>query len=87
MIHITYSNGFRKSYLRLPNFIQDKFKERLKLFIVSPNHILLKKHRLHGIYENFFSINVTGDYRAIFKQISDSMVEFRNIGTHSQLYK
>ncbi len=87
MVKVTYSNGFKKSLVKLPRFIQERFYERIRLFTINPQDALLNKHKLHGAYRDFFSINITGNYRAIFKSTFDNTVEFRHIGTHSQLYK
>lgn len=42
-------------------------------------------HKLQGYYEGCRSINVTGDYRAIFVEEVDS-IKFLRIGTHVELY-
>lgn len=67
--------------------IREKFIERFLMFKQNPTNPLLNKHLLHGEYSDCYSINVTGNYRAIFRYLSPVDVEFIRIGTHSQLYK
>jgi addiction module RelE/StbE family toxin len=85
MIDIFYHKTFQKKYQKIPKFIQEAFKERLRLFLERPNHPLLRNHDVHKAYPGCRSVNVSGDYRAIFKQ-EGNIVKFVNIDTHSQLY-
>ena len=82
---IRYSRRFKKQFQKLPKFVQDKFKERLELYLKEPNHPLLRNHRLAGKYNQHRSINITGDYRLIFIRRSDTL-DLEYIGTHSELY-
>jgi len=56
------------------------------MFLTSPSHPLLNNHPLHAPFEGSRSINVTGDYRAIFKYLEPDLVIFTRIGTHHQLF-
>lgn len=50
---------------------------------------ILKNHKLHGKYDECRLIDVTGDYRIIFRELSNDMyelIELIKIWTHSQLY-
>lgn len=87
MLQVTQSKQFERDYKKLPLHIQQKFDTRLYLFLSNPMNPLLNKHCLHGKYKKYFSINITGDYRAIFSYLSENQIEFQRIGTHSQLYK
>ncbi len=62
------------------------FKERLEIFIEDPFDPRLRNHPLKGKLKGYRSINITGDWRALFKEVEDG-VYFVIIGTHSQLYK
>jgi len=45
---------------------------------------------LHGQWSDFYSINITSDWRAIFHWLDDGKmewIEFVEIGTHSQIYE
>ena len=75
-----------KTIKKLPKKVRSAFRERLSKLLENPSDTILGIHKLHGEYEGCFSINVTGDVRAIF-EAEVSVVRFINIGTHSQLYK
>lgn len=82
-----YSRRFRKMYRKLPIKVRKKFKERRDLFLSDLTHSLLNNHPLGGEYVGCFSINVTGDYRAIYYWMQDGVMQFIAIGTHSDLYE
>lgn len=78
---------FRKEFAKLRASEQRAFAERLKLFIFEPHHPQLHTHRLKGSFAGYWSINVNGDLRAVYKQVERDLVVFIRIGSHSQLYK
>jgi addiction module RelE/StbE family toxin len=80
------NRAFDRKYLKLNQKIQAKFKERKLLFSREPNCRILNIHKLSGKYEGMWSINITGDYRAIFDKVNEYTVIFINIGTHSELF-
>ena len=82
---VIFHKSFYKDYGKLPNKIQDKFWIRLELFKEDKNNKILNNHSVDKAFAGCRSINVTGDYRAIFKEDGD-VVHFVNIGTHSELY-
>ena len=87
---ISYHKIFVKDYKKINFKIRDKFKDRLRLFIDNPFAKELNNHKLNWKYNWLRSINITWDYRAIFKEYPNwtyEFVEFLNIWTHSQLYK
>jgi len=73
-------------FAKLPKHVREQYKERRDLFLNEPFHPLLKNHFLHEPYTGCRSINVTGDYRAIFYHESESAVRFIAIGTHHELF-
>lgn len=83
---IQYTNKFKKQYQKLPKKFQSQFDARLKLFVVEPTNPRLRVHPLKGKYSGYWSMNISGDLRAIFLRKGDEMVIFALIGTHSQLY-
>lgn len=85
-MEIQYHRIFYKKFKKLPMKVQDEFKERLVLFINNKFDKRLNNHLVDFAYMGCRSINVTGDYRAIFRDEGD-VVTFINIGTHSQLYQ
>jgi addiction module RelE/StbE family toxin len=87
---IDYSKKFLKQLKKSPIEIKIAFRKRLELFIENPFHPQLNNHALAGKFSGYRSINVTGDWRAIFSEYEDKdtpIVIFEIIGTHSQLYK
>jgi len=84
-MRIEYSRKFEKAFNKAPVYIQDTFKERLLLFVNNPFSPILRNHALSGSLNHFRSINITGDWRAIFEELTDR-VTFSDLGTHSQLY-
>jgi len=76
---------FVKRLRRTPLKIQSKFRARLKIFIENPTQPILNNHSVEKVFTGCRSINITGDYRAIFK-IENELFVFVDIGTHSELY-
>ena len=76
---------FLKPFGKLPKGVREKFVERKNLFLKEPRHPLLNNHSVEKRFPGCRSINVTGDYRAIFAQKGEASV-FMRIGTHSELY-
>ncbi|MBI4993180.1 MAG: type II toxin-antitoxin system mRNA interferase toxin, RelE/StbE family [Candidatus Magasanikbacteria bacterium] len=79
--------NFLRAYIKQPQKIQEKFKEKRNLFIEDMFHPILNNHHLNGEYEGCRSINITGDIRAIFYVRTDGDVVFIKIGSHSELYE
>lgn len=85
-MQVNFKPKFVKQYNKLYPNMQKQFDERLELFIEDPTADLLNVHSLKGKYAGFWSINVSGDLRAIYTYIGDTIIVFLLIGTHSQLY-
>lgn len=90
-MEIRYSEAFRKQYNKADTHIRRAFQKRLAFFLQDIHHPLLHNHALTGLYQGFRSINITGDWRAIFVEthsvIGSVRITFVALGTHSQLYK
>ncbi len=85
---IKFGNKFRKAYDKAPANIRLAFDNRYRLFLQNHFEPLLSNHALSGKYRGYRSINITGDWRAIFREIGNyQLVIFETLGTHSQLYK
>lgn len=83
---IKYHRSFEKDFKKIPNHIKEKFFVRQSLFIKNLFSPLLHNHALTGEYSGYRSINITGDYRAIYEETDDGIL-FVKIGTHSELYQ
>lgn len=77
---------FIKQYEKAPQHVQAAFDNRLQLFVKNQRDPVLNNHKLKHEWQGHRSINVTGDWRAIFYGVN-GLIVFRAIGTHSQLYK
>ena len=85
-MHFLFAKRFRKTYTRLPKQLQKRCDERLLIFEKEPFHILLNNHLLYDPYAGCRSINIIGDYRAIFYHESPDVVRFIAVGTHHELF-
>lgn len=81
-----FSKRFRKQYRKLPERLRSRADERLLLFARSPAHPLLHNHELHGAYAGCRSINISGDYRAVYILADPDTALFVAIGTHHDLF-
>lgn len=88
MVKVEFSKKFVKSLKKAPPKIQVAFRNRLEIFISDKFNPILNNHSLLGKYTGYRSINITGDWRAIFKEYGDGKVAyFVILDTHSNLYK
>ena len=86
MTEIRFTEKFRKQYNKVGAKIQRSVDERLRLFMSNSDNPLLRNHPLIGKLKGRYSINVNGDWRAIYSEYSNVII-FELLGTHSQLYK
>ena len=83
---IRFSKKFRKQYGKLSPNLQQKTKDTLTLWSTNPNDESLRLHRLSGKLNRFYSIDITGDVRALYEIIDKEVYLYQMVGTHSQLY-
>jgi addiction module RelE/StbE family toxin len=86
-MQIKYSKIFLKQLAKAPESIAAIFDERVRLFALDKDNLILNNHQLKGKFQGCRSINVGGNWRAIFEESSSGDVFFILFGTHSQLYK
>ena len=87
-MQVDLSPAFQKQLKKVPNEIKVAVRNRLDLFASNPQHPLLRNHLLKGLYMDCRSINITGDWRAMYEETdAGSVAHFIALGTHSQLYK
>ena len=84
---IHFHHRLKKQLQKSPQKIQMAFYAHLALFQKNPFQSMLNNHALKGIYLGYRSIDVTGDWRAIYKVLSDDKFVFSYLGTHSALYR
>lgn len=87
---INYGRKFAKQYDKADFKIKEALKNRVRLFKEDPFNPLLNNHALTGQYSGYRSINITGNWRAIYAEYvidNEKVIIFEMLGTHSQLYK
>ncbi len=84
-MRVYFSTRYDRDYRKLEKKMKSQVDERILLFIENQFHPLLNNHTLGGEYEGCRSINITGDYRAIFEPRGEVCI-FIRVGTHSELY-
>lgn len=88
---IRFAKKFTKQYDKAGIKIQSVFDKKLDLFIQNQFHPQLNNHGLTGKLTGLWSINITGDWRALYSSSQNedgtAVVTFELFGTHSQLYK
>lgn len=88
-MRIAYDPAFIKTLKKLNVRIRKSFKERILLFAKDPNNLQLDNHALRKKYQGYRSIDITSDYRAIYKERhagGEIIAYFTELGTHEQLY-
>lgn len=85
-MNILLHRNFEKQYKKLDKRKQEKFKERMSVFVKNRQDSILNNHSLFGKFKDYRSINIDGDLRAIFKTLDDDTFLFSSIGSHSDLY-
>lgn len=83
---IVYKDRFDKQFKKLSQRVKNQFYERLKIFINNKFNYILNNHSVEKRFPGCRSINIKGDYRAIFKD-ENNTITFSKIGTHSELYR
>ncbi|MEK7577277.1 MAG: type II toxin-antitoxin system mRNA interferase toxin, RelE/StbE family [Patescibacteria group bacterium] len=87
---VKYSKLFLKQIKHAPLRIKEAFRKRRALFLKDPYHVQLHNHFLTGSLQRYRSINITGDWRVLFRMLDQNdrvVIFFDAIGTHSQLYR
>ena len=78
--------SFKKQFAKLPPKVKKKFFERVDMFLKDKFNPILSNHSVDSVYPGCRSINITGDYRALYEPQTEDFVVFTKIGTHSELY-
>lgn len=89
-LYVEYTTLFNKQLKQVPLDIKISFREARELFINNPDHPQLRNHALKEKYSGYRSIDVTDDWRALFKIRQSKLkivITFHILGTHAQLYE
>jgi len=93
---IKFTDDFDKQYKKSNVRIQHKFDSVLEIFNRDPTDLSLRNHSLKGKFLGKRSIDITGDWRAIYREevifdekgtVKETIIYFIAIGTHPQLYR
>jgi proteic killer suppression protein len=83
--HIDFTPLFNKQREAAPIEIKQAFRDALELFVANPTHEALRNHPLTGKYAGFRSIDVTDEWRALYRTEPERII-FVELGTHDDLY-
>lgn len=86
-MNVIFHRRFDKMASKLSAKVKAKMVERITTFSKDPLDQILRNHALNTPYKGSYSIDITGDYRAIYFLVDEQTALFTHIGTHSQLYK
>lgn len=84
-MRVFFHKRFKKQ-LKKYSFLTAQAEERIILFITDPFHPILNNHPLTGEWTGYRSININGDYRAIYRLIEKDAAFFVDMDSHSNLY-
>lgn len=86
---IKYSPAFLKKLKKVDVRIKKSVKKKILLFSKNPHDPQLNNHSLKREYKGYKSINITADWRALYKEKregKDIIAYFSLLGTHKELY-
>jgi len=84
---IILHRNFEKKFVKLHTKIKEQFKERCNLFLKNSSHPQLNNHPLTGDRIGQWSVNITGDWRAVYVFKDKDVIVFIDIDTHGNLYR
>ena len=87
---IIYDPAFLEKLKKADVRIRKSLKEKILLFSQNPNSPELNNHPLKREYEGHSSIDITTDWRALYKKRTEGdekIAYFVFLGTHAQLYR
>ena len=84
-MNVVFHKRFEKTAKRLPPKVKQKMIERIELFANDPLNSQLRNHSLHTPYKGSYSIDITGDYRAVYVLVNEETAMFTHIGTSRRI--
>lgn len=82
---IEFSPIFKNKLDKVSLEIKVAFRDSLETFIEDNSHKTLRNHLLSKEYAGIRSIDVTGDWRALYREEAERII-FVELGTHQELY-
>ncbi len=86
---VVYDSDFIAKLKKTEIRVRKSFKEKILLFSEDPDNPQLNNHSLCHEYQGYRSIDITSDWRAIFKEVhmgEETVAYFITLGTHRKLY-
>ena len=87
---VDYSPQFYRQYKKANVRIRNRVDEKVAIFIENSEDFQLHNHPLKREYTGYHSINITADWRAIYKELEiggEVVAYFVQLGTHKELYQ
>jgi len=73
-------NSFKRDYKKLPDYIQKKVDEQLRVLVKNPGHPSLRVKKIEG-HPVCWEARISREYRLTFNW-SESILVLRRVGTH-----
>jgi addiction module RelE/StbE family toxin len=89
MIKLIWDKRFKrnlKKYISKHPEMEDKIKDKLKLFTENPYAPELRNHKLSGQLKDLRAIVIDYDCRIVFRFVEKNSVLLISIGTHDEVY-
>lgn len=87
-MEIIYTSKFAREFKKLSLKIKQSAEEKEIIFRENPFDLILKTHKLHGKFKDFYAFSVDHGYRIIFEMSKDKKTfYFHSISDHSVYYK
>lgn len=87
---VRFSKEFIKQYKKADVRIRKRVDQQINIFSKNPMDLSLRSHTLRGEYEGQRSIDITSDWRAIYREVKvaddEPYAYFTALGSRSQLY-
>ena len=77
---------FKRQFQKLEPRMRARVRERIDMLVIDEFNPVLNNHNLGPPYESYRSINITGDWRLVYRRIETDIYYLRAVGTHHQLY-
>lgn len=79
---IEYTTKYLASFRKLPSDIQKRTRQKELLFCDNPFHPQIETHKLHGIFQDYWSYSVDRRHRVVFRFLGSGGALFLDVGSH-----
>lgn len=83
MLIVSFKPSFLRKMGRLDTDFKEEVFEKVNLLKDNRNHRILKVHKLHGKFSDYFSFSVNYKTRIVFEYVSKNEVALLTIGDHT----